>query len=101
MEKEELKSQILKITIQQPIATKRHDMVHSDGLKQTHLENIYGEPISSLRKAIWSSDFTIKEKLEFNEALVSKKLRTKRNSALLLIAPSRNLKINKIINTKK
>ena len=68
----EIKSAILNITSTvQPIETKMHDMVHSDGL-QTHQEHIYGEPISSIRKAIWSSELTMKEKLELNEALVSK-----------------------------
>jgi hypothetical protein len=69
----EIKSAILNITSNvQPIETKMYDMVHSDGLTQTHQEHIYGEPVSSIRKAIWSSELTIKEKLELNEALVSK-----------------------------
>jgi hypothetical protein len=69
----EIKSAILNITSTvQPIETKMYDMIHSDGLTQTHQEHIYGEPITSIRKAIWSGDFTMKEKLELNEALVSK-----------------------------
>jgi len=69
----EIKSAILNITSTvQPIETKMYDMVHSDGLTQTHQEHIYGEPISSIRKAIWNSELTMKEKLELNEALVSK-----------------------------
>ena len=70
---DEIKSAILSITkTVQPIETKIYDMVHSDGLTQTHQEHIYGEPISTIRKAIWSSELTLKEKLELNEALVSK-----------------------------
>lgn len=69
----EIKSAIMNITATvQPIETKMHDMVHSDGLTQTHQEHIYGEPVISIRKAILSGDFTMKEKLELNEALVSK-----------------------------
>jgi len=69
----EIKSAILNITSTiQPIEIKMYDMVHSDGLTQTHQEHIYGEPISSIRKSIWNGDFTMKEKLELNEALVSK-----------------------------
>ncbi len=69
----EIKSAILNITSTvQPNETKIYNMVHSDGLTQTHQEHIYGEPISSIRKEIWSGDFTMKEKLELNEALVSK-----------------------------
>ena len=69
----EIKSAILNITsIVQTIETKTHNLVHSDGLTQTHQEYIYGEPILSIRKAIWSGDFTLKEKLELNEALASK-----------------------------
>lgn len=69
----EIKSAILSITSTiKPIETKTYDMVHSDGLTQTHQEHIYSEPIPSIRKAIWGGDFTMKEKLELNEALVSK-----------------------------
>lgn len=69
----EIKSAILNITSTvQPIEIKNYNMIHSDGLTQTHQEHIYGEPVSSIRKAIWSSDFTMKEKLELNEALASK-----------------------------
>lgn len=70
---DEIKSAIMNInsTIQ-PIDTKVYDMIHSDGLCQTHQEHIYGEPIVSIRKAIWSSELTMSEKLELNEALVSK-----------------------------
>lgn len=70
----EIKSAILNITSTiQPIETKIYDMIHSDGLTQTHQEHIYGEPITSIRKAIWNnSELTMKEKLELNEALVSK-----------------------------
>jgi len=69
----EIKSAILNITkTVKPIETKMYDMIHSDGLTQTHQESVYGEPISSIRKAIWSSEITMKEKQELNEALVSK-----------------------------
>ena len=69
----EIKSAILSITkIVQPIETKMYDMIHSDGLSQTHQEHIYGEPISSIRKAILSGELTMAEKLELNEVLVSK-----------------------------
>jgi len=69
----EIKSAILNIvSIIEPIETKMYDMIHSDGLTQTHQEYIFGEPVSSIRKAIWSGDFTMREKLELNEALVSK-----------------------------
>ena len=69
----EIKSAILNITSTvQPVEIRNHNMIHSDGLTQTHQEHIYGEPVSSIRKAIWSGDFTMKEKLELNEALASK-----------------------------
>lgn len=69
----EIKSEILNITkVVQPIETKLYDMVHSDGLTQTHQEHIYCEPISSIRKTIWASELSIKEKLELNEALIFK-----------------------------
>lgn len=68
----EIKSAILNITSVQPTETIMHNMVHSDGLVQTHQEHIYGEPIVSIRKSIWNSNLSMKEKLELNEALVSK-----------------------------
>ncbi len=69
----EIKSAILNITSTvQPIETKMHDMVHSDGLTQTHQEHTYGEPVSSIRRAIWDSELTMKEKLELNDVLTSK-----------------------------
>lgn len=69
----EIKLAIMNITSTvQPIEVKMYDMIHSDGLCQTHQEHIYGEPISSIRKAIWNSELTMPEKLELNEALVSK-----------------------------
>lgn len=69
----EIKEAIMNITSTvQPVETKMHDIVHGDGLMQTHQEHIYGEPISSIREAIWSSELTMKEKLELNEALASK-----------------------------
>lgn len=69
----EIKSAILNITSTvQPIETKMYDMIHSDGLMQTHQEHTYGEPVSSIRRAIWDSELTMKEKLELNEAMVSK-----------------------------
>lgn len=69
----EIKSVILSITKRvQPFETKTYDLVHSDGLTQTHREYIFGEPISSIRKAIWSSKLTMKEKQELNEILITK-----------------------------
>lgn len=69
----QIKKAILDITSTvQPIETKKHNLVHSDGLTQTHQEHIYDEPVSSIRKAIWNGELTMKEKLELNEALVSK-----------------------------
>ena len=69
----EIKSAILKINkTVQPVKIKKHNIVHSDGLTQTHQEHVYGEPISSIRKAIWNSKLTAKQKLELNEVLVSK-----------------------------
>lgn len=69
----EIKTAILDITSTvQPIETKMYDMIHSDGLTQTHQEYIFGEPVVSIRKAIWNSELTMKEKLELNEALTSK-----------------------------
>lgn len=55
-----------------PQEVKMFDQVHSDGLTQTHQEHIYGEPVVSIRKAIWSDNFTLAEKLELNEALANK-----------------------------
>ena len=70
---DEIKSAILSIEKPvQPIETITHNIVHSDGLTQTHQEHIYGEPIVSIRKAIWESELTLKEKQELNEALVTK-----------------------------
>jgi len=70
---DKIKSKILSITkTVQPLEIKMYDKIHSDGLTQTHQEHIYGEPISSIRKAILNSKLTMKEKLELNEALVSK-----------------------------
>lgn len=69
----EIKSEILNISsIVQPIVIKHHNMKHSDGLTQTHQQHVYGEPISTIRKEIWSSDLTIEEKLLLNDALISK-----------------------------
>lgn len=69
----EIKTAILDITSTvQPIETKMYDMIHSDGLTQTHQEYIFGEPVVSIRKAIWNSELTMKEKLELNEVLASK-----------------------------
>ena len=69
----EINSKILNITSTvQPVEIRNYNMIHSDGLTQTHQEHIYGEPVSSIRKAIWSGDFTMKEKAELNEALASK-----------------------------
>lgn len=56
----------------QPVGTKIHNMVHSDGLSQSHQEYIYDENIISLKKDIWNSNLTIKEKMELNDLLVSK-----------------------------
>ena len=71
--KSEIRTAILNITSTvQPVENKKHNMVHSDGLTQSHQEHIYGERITSIQKAIWFGDFTIKEKLELNEALASK-----------------------------
>lgn len=69
---DEIKSAIQAITKTiQPIEVKMYDKIHSDGLTQTHQEHIYGEPVSSIRRAIWSSELTMKEKLELNDELVS------------------------------
>lgn len=68
----EIKSAILSIRTAQPIEIRMHIMRHSDGLSQSHQEHIYGEPIASIRKAIWGSELSLIEKLELNEALVSK-----------------------------
>ena len=43
----EIKTEILAITnTVQPIEVRMFDQIHSDGLKQTHQEHIYGEHIS-------------------------------------------------------
>jgi len=59
-------------TTVKPISSNMYDIRHSDGLFSTHLEHLYGEPIISIRKAIWDSSLTMKEKEELNEALVLK-----------------------------
>lgn len=55
------------------VRTTTHTIVHSDGLHQSHNENIYGEQIISIRREIWQNNsLTLQQKQELNEAYTSK-----------------------------
>ena len=70
----EIKTEIRKLpSTVKPISNISHDLKHSDGLTQTHREDVYDEPIPAISKAIWSNgSLSLKEKQELNEYLVSK-----------------------------
>jgi hypothetical protein len=55
-----------------PIGSKSYDVKHSDGLTREHHEDIYPDPVPSIRKKIWEGNFTFNDKQQLNEFLVSK-----------------------------